>query len=296
MKRSAFRPALVLSLLLALLALPVAAQVTAPAPAAQTAPAFFPFCIDWHDSKHRNYTEQAAMLKELGYPGMGHIWLDRVPERVKTLEDQGLRLFQITMTVDLTPGKPPYDETKFKEALAAVKGRGVQFLMIFSGGKASDPALDDRAVALVRAMAGPAAEAGAELLLYPHTGNWIERIEDATRVAEKIDRPNVGSMFNLCHWLRVDRSRDYEPLLRAAMPRLLSVSINGADVRDEKDGWDHYIQPLDRGSFDVGALLKTLKRLGYHGTVGLQCYGIGGDVREHLERSLAAWKKLNGAR
>ncbi len=112
------------------------------------------------------------------------------------------------------------------------------------------------------------------------------------RVADKVARPNVGVMFNLCHWLRVDKQRDYKPLLRQAMPRLWAVSINGADEFDAGPGWDHYIQPLDKGSFDVAGLLKTLKELGYKGPIGLQCYGIGGDAREHLARSLAAWRKM----
>jgi hypothetical protein len=60
----------------------------------------FPFCIDWHDSQKRGFPEQAAMLKELGYPGVGHIWLDKVAERIKSLDDAGLKLYQITMTVD----------------------------------------------------------------------------------------------------------------------------------------------------------------------------------------------------
>jgi sugar phosphate isomerase/epimerase len=70
------------------------------------------------------------------------------------------------------------------------------------------------------------------------------------------------------------------------------VSINGADERDDGDGWDRYIQPLGQGSFDVGALLKTLRELGYSGPIGLQCYGIGGDAREHLARSMATWRRL----
>ncbi|MBM3836681.1 MAG: hypothetical protein FJ398_01755 [Verrucomicrobia bacterium] len=37
----------------------------------------------------------------------------------------------------------------------------------------------------------------------------------------------------------------------------------------------------------------TLKDLGYQGPIGLQCYGIGGDAREHLTRPMAAWRKLN---
>ena len=62
---------------------------------------------------------------------------------------------------------------------------------------------------------------------------------------------------------------------------------------DEKPGWDHYIQPLDRGSFDVAGLIKTLDELGYKGPIGLQCFGIGGDARDHLARSMAAWRKLH---
>jgi sugar phosphate isomerase/epimerase len=113
------------------------------------------------------------------------------------------------------------------------------------------------------------------------------------RVADKVDRPNVGVMFNLCHWLRVDKSRDYQSLLKQALPRLWAISINGADEQDDKPGWARYIQPLDQGSFDVAGFLRTLKELGYTGPIGLQCYGIGGDAREHLARSLAAWRRLN---
>lgn len=253
---------------------------------------FFPFCIDWHDAKKRNYEQQAQMLKELGYDGVGHIWLDGVADRIKTLDAAGLKLYQITMTVDVAPGKQAFDP-KFKDVLALLKGRHVQFDLLLNGGKPSDASLDEHVVAILREMSALANDGGAQLLLYPHQGSWVERIEDSIRVADKVDRPNVGVMFNLCHWLRVDKSRDYRPLLKKAMPRLWAISINGADEFDPKPGWDHYIQPLDKGSFDVGALLKTLKELGYNGPIGLQCYGIGGDAREHLARSMTAWNKLS---
>jgi sugar phosphate isomerase/epimerase len=250
--------------------------------AEQKAYPFFPFCIDWHDSKHRTFEQQAAMLKELGYDGVGHIWLDKVPERLKTLDAAGLKLYQITMTVDITPGKQHYDP-RFKEVLALVKGRNMQFDLLISGAKSSDASADQRGVEVLREMSDLARDSGAQLLLYPHVSNWIERIEDSVRVAEKVDR----------HWLRVDKGRDYKPLLKKAMPRLWAVSINGADALDPKPGWAHYIQPLDKGSFDVGELLKTLKELGYKGPIGLQCYGIGGDAREHLEHSMTAWRRLS---
>src|SRR5512140_1760211 len=69
--------------------------------------AFFPFCIDTHDAKKRNLDQQAEMLKELGYDGVGHLWLDNVAERLKTLDAAGLKLFQITLLVDIAPGKQP---------------------------------------------------------------------------------------------------------------------------------------------------------------------------------------------
>ena len=111
--------------------------------AAQKAYPFFPFCIDWHDAKKRSFEQQAEMLKSLGYDGVGHIGLDKVAERLKTLDAVGLRLFQITMTVDVSPGKQPYDP-RFKEVLSLVKGRNVQFLLMFNGMKPSDAAVDPR--------------------------------------------------------------------------------------------------------------------------------------------------------
>ena len=56
-----------------LIALVCSQLITLPAPAAPsqgtnyaTYP-FFPFCIDWHDARKRDFKEQAEMLKELGY-------------------------------------------------------------------------------------------------------------------------------------------------------------------------------------------------------------------------------------
>src|SRR4051794_33804221 len=91
---------------------------------------FFPFCIDWHDAKKRTFEQQAIMLKELGYEGVGHIWLDKVAERLKTLDDAGLKLFQITMEVNVATNKAPYDIARLKEVLALIKGRHVQFCLL----------------------------------------------------------------------------------------------------------------------------------------------------------------------
>lgn len=254
---------------------------------------FFALCMDTHDAKKRSLSEQAGLLKELGYDGAGHLWLDQVPERLKTLDDAGLTLFQIYLRVDVSPGaKQPYDP-RLQEVLPLLKGRGTQLGALVGGGKPSDESRDPRAVELLRELSDLAQPAGVKIALYPHTADWLERVEDAIRVTQKVDRENVGVMFNLCHWLRTDSQRNCRPLLERAGSKLFAVTINGADTFDDQAGWNRYIQPLDRGSFDLRSFLKTLRELPYAGPIGLQCYGLPGDARDHLARSIAAWRRMN---
>jgi sugar phosphate isomerase/epimerase len=111
------------------------------------------------------------------------------------------------------------------------------------------------------------------------------------RVAKKVDRKNVGVTFNLCHWLMVDDEKNMKSLIESAMPHLFVVTINGADSGG-KD-WKTLIQTLDRGTFDMRGFLKTLGDSGYTGPIGFQGYGIGGDARENLNRTMNAWLELN---
>lgn len=263
---------------------------TAPAaPAAKKA--LFAFCHDTHDAKKRDFAQQAEMLKELGFAGLGHLWLDGLPERLKTLDAKGLKLYEVFIRASIDPGQPKYDP-RLPEAVKLLKGRDVVLGLLIVGGKPSDPSGDERAVAVVREIADMAAESGLRVAMYPHAGDWMEKIGDGVRVARKADRKNVGVMFNLCHWLKADDTTRLEETLKEAMPYLFVVAINGADP--PPGGWDKLIQPLGSGSFDVAGLLRTLDKLGYKGPIGLMCYGIGGDAAEHLKKSIVAWKKLSG--
>ncbi len=265
--------------------------VSAAGAPAGTAPthSFFALCHDTHDAKRRTLEQQAALLAELGYDGAGHLWLDHVTERLETLDRHGLRLFQIYVRVSLDPSKPKYDP-RLADILPKLRGRDVVLGVLITGMPPSSPEGDSRAVAILREMADLAEPAGVRLAIYPHHRDWTERVADAVRVARKVDRTNVGVMFNLCHWLRAEKGRDPRPALESAMPHLFVVTINGADGEGE---WDRLIQPLGSGSFDVCGLLATLGELGYTGPIGLQCYGIAGDVRDTLERSMKAWREYS---
>ncbi|MCX6624864.1 MAG: TIM barrel protein [Acidobacteria bacterium] len=254
---------------------------------------FFALCMDTHDEKKRNLAEQAQMLRELGYAGAGHLWFDNVAERLATLDHEGLKLFQIYMRVDLGPkAKEPYDP-RLRQVLPLLKGRDIQLAALITGSRPSDPALDERAVAVLREIGDAAAPYGVKVALYPHQANWLETVEDTVRIAQKAGRANIGGMFNLCHWLKVGNETELKPLLRAALPHLLAVSINGSDRGAEiKAGTGKWIQPLDSGTFDMPGFLAELRQAGFRGPIGLQCYGIPGDAAIHLRRSMSAWRAL----
>jgi hypothetical protein len=249
--------------------------------------------MDTHDEKKRNLSEQARLLAVLDYAGAGHLWLDDLPERLRSLDGEKLKLFQIYFRVDVGPAaKEPFDP-RLPDVLPLLAGRGVQIAALLGGGAPSDEALDARAVDLVRKIADLAKPHGASVVLYPHAGDWLERAEDAVRVAKKVDRPNVGVMFNLCHFLKVSKEEDLDATLATIGPKLAAVSLNGADSgADIRAGKGNMILPLDRGKFDVLRLLVKLRSLGFRGPVGLQCWGIPGDARVHLEESRKAWGEM----
>lgn len=244
------------------------------------------------DEKHQTPQAQAELLAELGYAGIS-VGLDSCPslsELLSELDKRNLRLFTVYAGVNIDPGQELHSPA-LKKAIETLDGRNT-ILWLFMQSRQHAPSAvagDERAVAILRELADLAAKHRLRIALYPHHAFWLERIEDAVRLADKVDRPNVGVTFNLCHWLRVSPDQSAESLIEAAMPRLFAVSINGADSSGQD--WKTLIQTLDRGTFDMTAFLKTLAGAGYTGPIGLQAYGIGGDAHDNLKRSMQAWQK-----
>ena len=252
-------------------------------------PYFFAMDTGTRDDAHQTFSQQAAMLKSLGYDGTDHTGVENLREKLAALDRHGLRLFAVYLDVWADRDRQRYNDG-LEEAIELLKGRDVTLWVPIRSHefKPSDKEGDEAAVKVVRRIADLAEAAGLSVTLYPHSFFPMEKIGDAVRIAKKVDRPNVGVTFNLCHWLRTDR-RDLTKALTEAAPYLRMATINGADHRGD---WKELIQPLDSGRFDVGAVLTALRRIGYAGPVGLQGYGIGGDVRENLRRSMGAWERL----
>jgi sugar phosphate isomerase/epimerase len=231
----------------------------------------------------------AATLHDLGYDGLGGSGTNIRPAR-EALDARKLRLWNVYLTLKFEAGAPAVTPG-LRTLITDLKGHSSTLwiaVQAVSGGG------DQVAVAALREIAGVAAESEVRVSLYPHTGFWLSRFSGAADLAEKVERENVGITFNLCHWLKVEGDVDPIPDIRKHQKKLQFVTVNGADKGDTKAmSWDRLIQPLDRGTYDTASFLKRLNdEAKWQGPVGLQSFGIPGDQRENLKRSMVAWRAM----
>jgi len=264
------------------------------APAQRIANPFFAFDNGTGRDQKVPLADQAEMLRRTGYAGIGYTGTQRIPEMLEALESRGLKMFSIYVQGNVDDNQPRLDPG-LGEAVRQLKGHGT-VVWLYIRGQAPDG--DTRAAAIVREAADLAAAQGLRVVLYPHWGFYVDRIEAALHIRELAGRPNVGVSFNLAHFLAARDEANLDQRLKAAMPHLELVSINGADHPPpapfaDRD-WDTLIQPLDRGEIDVCSIVKKLVALGYQGPIGLQCYRVPGDMEENLRQSMAAWRKCVG--
>ena len=251
-------------------------------------PKFFAF----HNGVHFNSaTERAKTLKDLGYDGIGSAHLktnENIKERLSAFSKEGLRIFSFYVGGRLG-GKNGFQyDPKISELIRELDGTDTIIELFVQGNKNNNT--DEEAVKFVREIADQAKKSGLKVVLYPHSGFYIDRIGDAIRIAKKSERNNVGAMFNLCHFLQVEPKSNLKETIQKASPLIWQASISGAQKNSKS--WQGLIQTLDSGDFDQKELMKLLKGSGFRGHVGLQCYAIKGDSKENLKRSIDAWNQI----
>jgi sugar phosphate isomerase/epimerase len=234
--------------------------------------------------------KKVELLKKLGFAGIGYTLNHRqLPRMLELLDRAGLELSAVYTTPSLEDRLDP----ELAGSVRRMKGRRTRIEMAVTSRrfKPSDADGDERGVKLLEQVSDLAADTGPLVSVYPHRGFWTERVEDSLRLAKKIGRKNVGTHFNLVHWKWVPKRKGLRELLEESRPHLFSVTVNGLK--------GDAIVSLDQGDYDVEAFLKLLLKVGYHGPVGLQGYGVPGPSGEHLARSMKRWRgitaKLRGA-
>lgn len=242
------------------------------------------------ETKIPDMEAQAAVLAELGFDGYDHRELDGLAETLKALDARGLKLCTIYFKVDIDAPDQPWNPG-LDEALPLLQGRGT-VLWCNTHSKRfqpSDPEGDAVAVPIFQTLADKAALFGVRVAPYPHVNFWVETPEDTARLAEKVDRPNFGTSFNLYHWsvLEGERKRPLKEVAELLGPKLMVVSING------DKGNTIAIGPLEeQGMVAYVEVLSAFRAAGYRGPVGLQCYAIEAEPRAHLRQSMEVWKQI----
>lgn len=231
------------------------------------------------------------MLREVGFDGAGYPLLTGpgLDETLRASDEAGLKVYLLQTSINLAPKAASRYDAQVPQAIRKLKGRPVTVVVTLDGLKPGDPAGMAPAVKALRELGDAAAEAGVRISAYNHVNCWNESVPLNIELVKRVNHPQVGFNFNVCHWLKVEGNKDYRPLLRANADKLFCVTICGAKIGAET--WTHgLIQPLDQGDFDNRALLATLREIGYRGPVGVMCYGIPGDAREYLQQSMKTWK------
>lgn len=245
-----------------------------------------------------NQAQQLDLVKELGYAGVA--WHQEPPAqaRAMTLETEahGLTMFTIYCSAQIIPEGDLTYSPELPALMEALKSHHTIIWLHFSG---TGPAIasltgDAPVVKKLRTLAQTASANGLRVALYPHFGEWTARFGDATRVAKLVNHPALGVTFNLCHCLATGDEQRIPELLTEAAPVLTTVTINGADSGVTGANWNRLIQPLNRGRYDVGIVLRQLERIGFTGPIGFQGYGITGDARSILQPTIAKWRELQG--
>lgn len=261
---------------------------------------FFPFDSGvGRDKPEWTPERQSAILKELGYDGIGYNYKgpQKLAEWQKAFDARGLKIFSIYLGVTL--GQPAPD---LKDALALLKGRKTYIWMTIMkpkkegapGDAASAPSdsMDQEAVELIENVCAQAKEYGVDVVLYGHWNYYAETAEDGLRLMKKADCDNLYISMNLCHELAVGNAPRLGEIAAKCAPYLRLVSINGADSSNLTQ-IPQSILRLDKGDFDVAGFIKSLRDSVYKGPVGLQCFQVPGEVRENLTADMEAWKSIS---
>ncbi len=240
-----------------------------------------------------DYEGQAKLVKELGYDGISGHGEEKYFEFRKSLDKVGVPMPEIYIPLKIDQGVPAFNPL-LKELIKDSKNRDLLVTLhlhseIYKNNRQEG---DRKFAGIIAELADYAEQYNVKLAIYPHIAFYCEDIDHVVKLVKMIDRPNVGAVFNLCHFLKVEGAAKMKEQALKVLPHLFMVSVSGADTGDTKSmDWDRLIQPLGMGSFDTYTLVKLLKDNGYKGKFGLQCFNIKMDCKPALTQSINTWNE-----
>ncbi len=196
--------------------------------------------------------------------------LDALAARQQSERD--IAVIAARITLDLRAPSIPSSITNALPLLASLNA--MLHVALVSGDRydrASSPRALPAASAIITPLAKLAAAHRIRIALSPRVGHWMERIEDAVRVAMRVNRPDVGVVFNTGDWHAIDGDAALlDQRIKLALPKLMAVTlpVRGACMDDHRQavtlrGEPMDVQPLNRllvsGGFTGPIILEPLE-------------------------------------
>ena len=148
------------------------------------------------------------LIKQIGFDGYGDSE-KTVLANLPLLNRERMRLVNVYFVFDLAADQPILKEDlRAKLDQLAESGPTALWIAIqhVSGPAgqidSSDVAGDELVLEKLKELNAYARPRNLRIALYPHAQFWLQRVEDAVRIAHALDDSNVGITFNLCHWLK----------------------------------------------------------------------------------------------
>jgi hypothetical protein len=250
------------------------------------------WCVVPFDARKRNSEERAQMLLRLGIRRLAYDWREEhIPTfdtEIEVMQRQGIAIDAWWFPANL--------ESTSRLILAALKRHQLKTQLWIT---MPDPnsTLDQSnkvsaAVRVLEPIVAAAGEIGCTVGLYNH-GGWFGEPENQIAIIERLQRPNVGLIYNFHHGHEhIDR---FPELLRKMQPYLLVVNLNGMVRGGDKTG--NKILTLGSGTEEL-PMLRTLLQSGWRGRVGIIDHRPETDsevtLRENLAGLDAILRKLSG--
>ncbi|CAG5000202.1 hypothetical protein DYBT9275_02414 [Dyadobacter sp. CECT 9275] len=248
------------------------------------------------DSVYDTYSKQVALIKNAGYDGIEISQIDSFEGMKAALDQHHFKgsYFYVKLNVE-----DPYIDHRLEGYIQRLKGSGtiIAPFVTSDSKKYTDPvaAADSIVISRIGQIGQWAHEAGLQVAIYPHYRFYVQHIKHSLDLVRKINQNNVGTSFNLCHWLATTPAGERKSLradLKTIAPYLKLVTLCGANdvISAKRNVWDDYILPLGTGDFDTYGLLSyIIQELHYKGPVGAQCYNIKGPKPELVRTTMQAW-------
>ncbi|MEM1213187.1 MAG: TIM barrel protein [Planctomycetota bacterium] len=271
------------------------------------------FAMDTHfmgDNQGPTPAEQAALVKAIGYDDYyvtgGVNNTDKFDALRGAADDAGLGINAAYETFEILQPPTAADLESVEHVLSLLPDYGRLEIALTAGGMTQDSSQADHdaeALAWLEPIAQLLEKHGREASLYPHFYFYVETLQDAIRLADKVDQPLLKVMFTSYHWFFAwhnlsHTEPDYAKLFDQAGDRLNAVNLCGSHVfasEEEAAGrMNPSIDPLDTGDKDIDGIVAELRRINFQGPIGIQGYAVTDTAERALNRSFTKLKSLLG--